>query len=234
MNTILIPTSQNIELEYPIAGLSDRILAFLMDLGVQAGYLFLMFGALEIKGGAAILFVLPAALYSLLCEVFFNGQTLGKYVMKTQVIQLDGSVPGLGAYLLRWVLRLLDIWLFFPFLGLVALITASINKKGQRLGDLAAGTTVVKLKLVTTFADTIFVDTEQDHEVMFPEIRSLSDRDVTILKEVLDVGLESDNPQLITRLAGKVREVAHIDTRMPDLPFLQTVLKDYNHIYGRK
>lgn len=230
MNTIIIPTTQNIELEYPIAGLGDRILAFSLDITLIIGYLFLIFGVLKLDGGAGLLFSLPAYLYSLLCHLFFQGQTLGKYVMKIRVVAMDGSIPGLGEYLIRWMLRLIDVWLMTGMVGLISII---INKKGQRLGDLAAGTTVVKLKLVTTFADTIFIDTGEDYEVIFPEIRNLSDRDVSILKEVLDVGIRSNRPELIEKLATKVKEVAKIKTTMPDYQFLDTVLKDYNHLFGR-
>ncbi|RMG23786.1 MAG: RDD family protein, partial [Bacteroidetes bacterium] len=169
------------------------------------------------------------------CELFFNGQSLGKYALKTRVIQMDGSTPDISSMLLRWMLRLVDIWITLPlmFPGVVALITAAVNKKGQRLGDIAAGTTVVKLRLVTTFADTIFVDTAEDYQVVFPQIRSLSDRDMSILKEVLDMGVKSDNPYLLGKLATKVREVTHIQTNMPDRDFLYTLLSDYNHLYGR-
>ena len=59
---------------------------------------------------------------------------------KRQVL-LDGSPPTLGAYLLRWLLILVDTEILTP---LVAIITIAANGKGQRIGDIAAGTTVVK------------------------------------------------------------------------------------------
>jgi uncharacterized RDD family membrane protein YckC len=253
MNTILVPTTQNIELEYPVAGLGDRIISGLIDLAVIFLYLLawtqildayeqasLWDALVEDRGSDTIrtlqvLIMVPAVCYSLLCEVFFQGRTLGKWLMKLQTIRLDGASPGLSHYLVRWVLRILDVWITLALLapGLVSVITLGISNKGQRLGDMIAGTTVVKLKLVTTFVDTIFMDTGEAYEMVFPEIRHLSDRDVSILKEVLDAGIRSDNPQLLDKLSSKVQEVAGIESRMEARHFLETVLRDYNHYYGR-
>lgn len=240
MNTITIPTTQNIELEYGIAGLGDRILAFIIDFIVLGGYTLIAFRLLDGSVGLDVIsynFVifLPVALYSLVTEIMFNGRTLGKFAMKLRVISMDGSNPSLSAYVIRWMLRTIDIWLSagFAIPGAVALITASINKKGQRLGDIAAGTTVIKLKLITTFADTIFVDTQEDHQITFQQAKNLSDRDVSILNEVLNAGIKAHNKQLIQKLASKVKQVTQIETDMPDHQFLQTILKDYNHMYGR-
>ncbi|RMG54270.1 MAG: RDD family protein [Bacteroidetes bacterium] len=253
MNTILVPTTQNIELEYPVASLGDRIVSGLIDLGAIFLYLIIWTQILEAYQQASlwdaliedwgsdtlrtlqVLIMIPVVCYSLICEVFFQGRTLGKWLMKLQTIRLDGASPGLSHYLVRWVLRIIDVWITLAFLapGLVSVITLGISNKGQRLGDMIAGTTVIKLKLVTTFVDTIFMETTEEYEMVFPEIRQLSDRDVSILKEVLDAGIRSDNPQLLAKLASKVQEVAGIDSEMDARHFLETVLRDYNHYYGR-
>jgi len=259
MKTIIIPTTQNIELEYPVATFGERILAGLIDWLVFWVYFLVMLYLVNsspqgsqsftnyVSNLSAIiqLLLLPAVGYTLICESLFNGQTLGKFLMRMRTIRTDGASPTFSNYLIRWMLRFVDVWLsflifwlasgeFIPFIpGLVGLLTLGINKNNQRLGDLAAGTSVVKLKLVTTFGDTIFVETDQDYEVKFPEIQRLSDRDVSILKEVLDAGIKSSNPRLLQKLAHKVKEVAKIETKMPHRLFLQTLLQDYNHIYGR-
>ncbi|MFK7920853.1 MAG: RDD family protein [Bacteroidia bacterium] len=232
MNTIVIPTAQNIELEYPQAGIGARALATIIDLAVLIGYMLILniLGySVSSEDEVMLTFMVPAMVYSLVCESVFNGQTLGKFVMKTRVISMDGASPSFSQYVLRWILRLLDIWILT---GLVGLVTMAVNKNGQRLGDIIAGTTVIKLKLVTHFGDTIFMETNENYQVVFPQIRNLSDRDVSILKEVLDAGLKSSNPEILEKLSRKVQEVAGIESNMRAAVFLETVLLDYNHLYG--
>ncbi len=235
MKTIIIPTTQNVELEYPIADIGDRIAAFFIDLMIQVGYLILVYMFLEEfkvrpSTGWSIIIMLPVALYSIISEIALNGQSIGKRVRNLKVIRFDGSAPTLGDYFLRWLLRLIDIYTLY---GVIAVFAISINKKGQRLGDLAAGTTVIKQKLVADFDDTIFRNLNDGYELKFPQIASLSDKDMSILKEVLDAGLKSNNPDILKRLSGKVKQVTGIQVEMKDEVFLEYVLRDYNYLYGK-
>jgi uncharacterized RDD family membrane protein YckC len=250
MNTISIPTTQHIELEYPVAGTGDRLLAGLIDVSLVVGYVVAwgyLLNEYVSEGGLRQLFteeletfylfaLLPANGYSLVCEILFDGRTLGKWVTNTRSIGLDGTAPTLSAYLLRWLMRIIDIWLSMAVLipGLVGLVVMAVNRKGQRLGDLVAGTTVIKLKLVTTFGDTIYAETGEGYQLHFPTISSLSDRDVSILKEVLDAGLRHNNPRLLVRLADKVKSVIGIESDLAPQVFLETVLRDYNHYFGQR
>jgi len=79
--------------------------------------------------------------YGGLFETFCNGQTPGKRLMEIRVLSIDGRpIDGLQA-VLRNILRVVDAPPpFFPPIGLVA---AAMNRRFQRLGDLAAGTMVV-------------------------------------------------------------------------------------------
>ncbi|MBX7241053.1 MAG: RDD family protein [Bacteroidia bacterium] len=235
MKTIVIPTTQNVELEYPVADIGDRIAAFFIDFLIQIGYLILVYMFLEEfharpSTGWSIIIFLPVALYTIVSEIALNGQTIGKRVRNLRVIRFDGSAPSLGDFFLRWLLRLVDIYTMY---GVVAVFTISINKKGQRLGDLAAGTTVIKQKLVADFDDTIFRNLDEGYEMKFPQIAMLSDKDMSILKEVLDAGLKSNNPEILKRLSDKVKSVTGIKAEMKEEVFLEYVLRDYNYLYGK-
>lgn len=236
MATIIIPTTQQIELEYPVANLGERVAAGFIDLLIFIGYaLFWVFVNPGFDDTGWALVGIPLYFYSFICELLFNGRTVGKFILGLQVIRLDGAPPTISAYLLRWMMRIVDVWFgsILALPGLPAIIVISFNKKGQRLGDLLAGTTVIKLKLVVTFGDTIFRDTEDTYEVKYPSIASLTDRDMRILKEVLDAGIKSKNPELLGKLSKRVAQVLEVDQPSDSLHFLETVLTDYNHVYGR-
>ena len=151
MDNFQIETAQNVTIKQQVAPLSTRIGAFLIDLLIITGYyilILLIMNALGFSLNESLyvyyaLLSLPVFFYSLLFETLMNGQTPGKYLSKIRVTKIDGSKPTFGSYLIRWVLRLIDISLAS---GSVALLTILLNGKGQRLGDLAAGTTVISEK----------------------------------------------------------------------------------------
>ncbi|MDX1627762.1 MAG: RDD family protein, partial [Fulvivirga sp.] len=147
MQNVNIRTAQNVGIQYELAGLGNRIAAFVIDAVILFFYLIVvmwMISQIQLNSIWILFgFYLPVLFYHLICEVFFNGQSIGKKQMKIKVVQLDGSSPTFGAYILRWILRLVDI---STFSGAIAVVTISMSKHGQRLGDMAAGTTVVKVE----------------------------------------------------------------------------------------
>jgi len=77
---------------------------------------------------------LPAFLYYVLLESILNGQTVGKNLMQSRVVKLDGSKPGYASYFIRWILRIIDVVLTT---GGVAFLTILIKGNGQRVGDIS-------------------------------------------------------------------------------------------------
>lgn len=233
---ISVPTSQNVTIEYEVAGIGTRISAFLLDMLVLFAWMltvFLVFGAgLQLFSETIFLiFFLPVFFYPLLCEILLQGQTIGKKVTKIRVAKLDGTQPGVGSYLLRWILWPIDIMISS---GAVAVVTILANGKGQRLGDIAAGTTVISLKPRASLADTIFTVVDEDYVPRFPQVANLTDQDMTIIKDVLEQSRRDRNPQLLTALATKVRATLDVDPApLSPLEFVRTVVKDYNAIAGR-
>ncbi len=240
MQTIKITTSQNIDIDYEVASLGDRILGYLVDsaifvvlyiaLAILAGLFFTSNGGRAVYwgfGAVAIIWFLAFIFYDLICEVFFNGQSIGKKVMKTRVISLDGSSPGLGQYLLRWLFRIVDITLTS---SVGAIISVAITDNKQRIGDLVAGTTVIKTSPRTTMEHIAFVPPTEVYEPVFPQAGKLHERDIVLIHEVLGNFRQSGNNTLLYDTAQKVKEHLAINSRgMDDLSFLQTIVRDYNY-----
>jgi len=243
MQTIEIQTTQNVHIEYPVASVGDRVVAGLIDQLIMIGYLiaiiFFYLWLLNVTEGTSfsypvayfVILFLPLFFYHLLCETYLNGQSFGKKLMKMRVVKLDGTQAGIGSYFLRWILAPIDIYFTYGSVGLVTMI---INGKGQRLGDLAAHTTVVKLKAETKLDDTILRATPVNYEVKFPQVSALSDKDISLVKEVLDLNYKKPDVLVYTRILNKTKEAIEkkigVTTNLHPLNFLDTVLKDYNYL----
>ena len=95
-----------------------------------------------------MLLSIPVVFYSLACELFMNGQTLGKLIFKIKVVKFDGSEVKLSDCMIRWVMRLIDVWITF---GMVGVPFTIFSKHSQRVGDMLAKTTVIKL-VITSYS----------------------------------------------------------------------------------
>mgnify|MGYP001208043678 FL=1 len=238
MSDLNIQTTQNISIHYKAASVGERIGAFLIDYVIQIIYLLGIFSAMfralvDPPSWMIITFLLPPVLYPLLTEYFFVFQTFGKKILRIKVVRMDGREPTLGGYLLRWLLGLVEN---YAFQGSLTLITMLFNQKGQRLGDLAAETTVIRVPKDVTFSETIFEDIKTDYVPVFPDAALLSDEDVAIVREVLRLSenkYAENAPLLQLKARRKVEEKLNIKSPLEHVAFLQTVLKDYNHLRGR-
>lgn len=245
MQTIEIETAQNVKIEYPVATIGDRVIATIIDLLIMTGYfiaaIFIFIWLLDFTDDSTFYFpvayfvilYLPLFFYHLLCEAFLNGQSFGKKIMKMRVVKLDGTQAGIGSYFLRWIIAPIDIYFTY---GSVGLITILINGKGQRLGDLAANTTVVKLKAQAKLDDTIFQVTPKEYNVEFPQVNLLSDKDISVVKDVIDLNYKQPDLMIYQRILQKTKEAiekkAGISSALHPLVFLDTVLKDYNYMHN--
>ena len=243
MSTIRVQTAQNVSLEYETASLGDRIIATLVDslvLGawfVTCAVLAVLPFASHIRTSSSslgpltilllILAYLPVVFYNLACEVFFNGQSIGKKSQNIKVMRLDGTEPRIGDYLLRWLLRIIDLQLA----GLVAIICIAASQRGQRLGDMAAGTTVVKVRRTPQHAATLAgISPLAGYQVVFPQVALLADHDMALVRQLLQQARARHNYEVLNELANKVKSITGIQTDLQDEPFLQTVLRDHAHL----
>ncbi|MBS4041902.1 MAG: RDD family protein [Flavobacteriales bacterium] len=242
MSQLAIVTTQNVTIHFQAASVGDRILAYVLDWLIKIAYAisvyFVFFVAVGIEDWANtldnwsqisvyIIFYFPVIFYSLLFESIFEGQTLGKKMMKTKVVKIDGYQATFGDYIIRWLFRLIDISTNSGMIGLIAMISSS---KTQRLGDMAAGTAVISLQNKVDINHTILQEIQGDYQPIYPQVIKLSDNDVRIIKESFERSVVQRDYQTLIKLREKIEQVAGITNKMGnDMDFIRTVLKDYNY-----
>jgi len=232
MQTIQVRTTQNVFIQYPLARVGDRIIAHLIDNLIVIAYVLPVMIAIINYGSLSwwvyvLILGVPVLFYNLFFEIFMNGQTPGKRALRIRVIRLDGTEATIGDFILRWLFRLVDFQLLSPA---VAIIAIAAGKKGQRIGDMVAGTTVIKMNTASEVtAEEIFITTQDDYQPTFLNVVELSSRDIEIMQQALQVG-KGGNLEPAEKVAEKIKTVLSIDTQMPALQLLETLIKDFNHL----
>jgi uncharacterized RDD family membrane protein YckC len=162
---IEIVTPENIAFQYRVAGPFRRLPAFIIDVLIRAGIVFIGFLVLTFGFGVIgqqglgiglglVGYFLLDWFYGGLFETYWNGQTPGKRMMRIRVVSDEGQPINGWQAVLRNFLRAADAlpWVTafetgagpVPFpTYLLGLVTAAMNDRYQRLGDLAAGTMVI-------------------------------------------------------------------------------------------
>jgi len=148
-----VETPDHVVLRYDLAGAGNRGFAAVLDFLLAALIAFSAFMLLEVArvltrvdffvlGGLTLILGLVVIWsYFILFEWLWNGQTFGKRIFRLRVINEDGSPAQFTAVLIRNLLRLVD---FLPALYGVGVLVIVLSPKSQRLGDMAAGTYVVR------------------------------------------------------------------------------------------
>ncbi|MFT5077973.1 MAG: putative RDD family membrane protein YckC [Planctomycetota bacterium] len=235
MDKFQIETAQNVNIVQNVAGVGDRILAYLIDAAIMLVYyliVFLMFiGTIDSLGDSAtflifMVILLPVLVYHLLFEMFWDGKSPGKAVLKMRVVKLDGSKPAFSNFLLRWLIRVIDISLVS---GAVALVTILLNGKGQRLGDIAANTTVISEKTHVAFSQTILTDIPQGYVSKYPQVTVFSDVEMQKIKQIYTENKFKGNHNIILRLSHRVAKVMEVEMDEMPIAFIDKVIKDYNY-----
>jgi len=238
MSVIKIETNQNVLIEYEAANVGERIASQLIDYVIISSYIIffsLIFSRMSNNSDSNIglfIFLLPVLFYSLLCETFLEGQSFGKKILQIKVLKIDGSSAGFGNYLVRWMFRLIDVHFFY---GIVAIITISVNAKGQRLGDIVAKTSVISLKRTKKIEDTIFQKLPEEYKPVFLQSDLLSEDDIRTINDVIIYYRKNvHNEKAITLLKQTIEAVKRktgIQSDKNPLYILETIIKDYNALH---
>jgi uncharacterized RDD family membrane protein YckC len=148
-----VETPDHVVLRYDLAGAGNRGFAAVLDFLLASLIAFTanvilssagVFGEATFNVVAGLTLIVTLVLiwaYFILLEWLWNGQTIGKRAYRLRVINEDGSPAQFTAVLIRNLLRLVD---FLPALYGVGVLAIVLSSKSQRLGDLAAGTYVVR------------------------------------------------------------------------------------------
>ncbi len=233
MNQFQIETAQNVTIDQNSSNLGERMLAYLIDSFVIAVYIILviiLLVSLEVDfedlWALYLLVTLPAFLYYLLFETLTDGKTIGKGLMNLRVVKLDGSKPNFGNYFVRWILRIIDVGLTS---GAAAVITILIRGNGQRIGDVAAGTTVISERQRVHLKDTLLKEIPEDYKPQFPQVTVFKDSEVQTIKELYEKAKRNGNHNVIVSLDRRLKEVMNVSTDLRPIDFVDVVIKDYNY-----
>ena len=149
-----IVTPEGVRLAFENAGIGSRSVALMIDIAARVVALYVLFtvvGLLTLGGGgevAAVVLGLTGSFlvivgYPVVFEVFNGGRTLGKMALGLRVVTVEGAPVRFRHAAIRSALELVDLFLSF---GVVAMVTATLNRRSQRLGDIVAGTMVVRTR----------------------------------------------------------------------------------------
>lgn len=238
MQSIEINTAQNVPINYELADLRHRIFAYLIDIlciGSILVVLLLIIDNLHLQNGkllAEIISFIVLGFYAIVSEIIGNGQSIGKKIMGIKVIKASGKQIEFYDYFCRWSTRLIDIYLS---LGSLAALFIIFKPKGQRLGDILAGTCIVKTQNSQFFSlkeiEQLNLKFNENTSLKYPLVKNLKESDVLLIKNVLYRLKNYPNQAheaALRQLSEKLKTILEIQ-EIPDdrEKFLSQVISDY-------
>ena len=238
MESIDILTGQNVIIRYQSATILQRAGARLLDSFFIVTYLFSiyyflweLFKSSFSNDKVVIIFILlwlPALGYHFIFESMLGGKTPGKMIVKIKVTNSDGSITGIGSYFLRWLLQPIDVFILWGSVGALFII---LSKNHQRLGDMAAGTIVVKTDPSLSFdLDESYYVFPDNYEPTFIHANRLTEGQTAFITNMLtEPKNRSAMNNSITELADKVKTILNVESNSDARTFLETIVRDYNY-----
>ncbi len=232
MRKVRIQTAQNISIEQNLAAITDRILAYILDLIIIFTFIFTVFYLYtkipwfsNMSAWSFILVLgLPSFLYFPVIQYYNNGQSLGKKIMKLRIVKTDNTHPRLLDFIIRWLFRMIEISMI-PGLALIFILS---TKKKQRLGDIVAGTTVVSEKNSVHLSSS-FLDEYETYTPLFKESMNLKEKDYKIIKEIFQNTHKNKQSLVFSQLRQKIEDLLNIKKpdQFNDQSFVERIIKDY-------
>lgn len=227
-----VETPDHVVLRYTLAGVGNRgfaavvdfLIALLITAGLEIGYEQIGApGAARVGGLIQLLLFVLGWSYFIVLEWLWNGQTVGKRWSGLRVINEDGSPAGFVAVFIRNLVRMADFLPGFYGLGLLAIVFTS---RSQRLGDLAAGTFVVRAPKPRLDWLSLRTMTRPGEPVPAAGVRGLSGEAQRIVREfVAREGRlpERDRARVAAQIASRIRPHVSGIEATDDVAFLRAV-----------
>jgi uncharacterized RDD family membrane protein YckC len=190
-----IITPEAVVLEVETAGVAARVMAGLLDLMVQLGILFVITTALAVlqvnQSGSssattlAIAFAAVVMGYPVVLETLWRGRTVGKKAMGLRAVTLEGSPIRFRHALLRMMGGLVDR--FFPPIGVTGTLMVLGTRRHQRVGDLMAGTIVIRDPERTALPQALWFPVPKGYEAYAAGIdpTAMTDEQYTVVRAFL-------------------------------------------------
>jgi uncharacterized RDD family membrane protein YckC len=248
---VTIETPEHIQVHYELAGIGSRALAGLFDFMLQAiltalvvwgliwlGLVLKLNDVLGVVGAIIVgsMGFLAFTVYYVTAEMLTGGQSPGKRMAGLRVISVDGRPVTFLQSALRNIIRAVDMIPFFYSVGLIAVFS---SQRAQRLGDMVAGTMVVKERLHELPEQTLPLEAEPAPRPLPPEVEArlrtslhlLTTADAAAAERVVERRHElppAMRQQLVSQIAetllGKMPQVPAAD--FPNLErFLEAVVR---------
>jgi uncharacterized RDD family membrane protein YckC len=187
---VTIATPEGVTIELVLAGLGSRFVARLLDTVIQLTIIFALVAGIGITSApgvaravAVVVIFLVLFAYDVPFELLNGGRTVGKMAAGIRVVAIGGDPIAFLASAIRNILRLVD---FLPAIYAAGAITIVATRRDQRLGDLAAGTLVVRDKfpgIATAIPAPLTVPAEA---VATWDVSALDNDDVATIRQFLD------------------------------------------------
>lgn len=204
----------------------SRAAAFILDF-LLVIFLIQLINAIFQNSSIGVLFIIPLIFfYHLTFEIFMMGQSPGKKLLKLRVVTTSGGNPTLKALIIRWAFRFVDIALT---MGTIAFVSIYASGKSQRIGDILAGTTVIKTKLgIEGSLDHITKLDNIKKELKYDgQLSKYTDDEMLLVKSVIQRYVENQTPAnelLVTKTAEKF--IAELGLNIKNYKGYTALLKD--------
>jgi uncharacterized RDD family membrane protein YckC len=209
---VTIATPEGIELELILAGIGSRFAATLLDVVVQLGAIFalaIVLGPLGSSGYVVAVYLVAVFVilfaYDIVLETWNRGRTIGKLAAGLRVVRVGGEAEGFLTAAVRNFLRIVD---FLPAFYVVGVISILSTRRNQRLGDLAAGTLVVRERRPAMAAGNAYHPPPAAAPYLEWDVSAVSAEDVATLRQFLERRLSLSpgaRAHLANDLAARVR-----------------------------